>query len=197
MATLASLKKQIAALEAKVQRVTKDEMQSAITKVRKLMTEFGVTIEHLTSSSTAARGRPAGAKTAAVKKTAAKSKGAKPAKYMDPKSGSTWSGLGRVPHWIANAKDRDTFLIGSGGAPAEAKPAVKSAPAKKAAKSVAPVKKAAKAVKTMKPAKAAAPQPAAKAPAKKATAKKVVAKKAAAKKSAPAPMPALPAPAAE
>ena len=38
-------------------------------------------------------------------------KGPQPAKYRDPKSGATWSGKGRAPGWIANAKSRDKFLI--------------------------------------------------------------------------------------
>ncbi|MGN4224231.1 H-NS family nucleoid-associated regulatory protein, partial [Burkholderia gladioli] len=32
-------------------------------------------------------------------------------KYLDPKTGATWSGRGRPPEWIKNAKDRDRFLI--------------------------------------------------------------------------------------
>lgn len=38
-------------------------------------------------------------------------KGAPKARYKDPKSGATWSGHGRAPGWIANAKNRDRFLI--------------------------------------------------------------------------------------
>ncbi|WP_081889788.1 H-NS family nucleoid-associated regulatory protein [Caballeronia sordidicola] len=34
-----------------------------------------------------------------------------PAMYRDPKSGATWSGRGRAPVWIAEAKDRSKFLI--------------------------------------------------------------------------------------
>jgi len=36
------------------------------------------------------------------------------AKYLDPKTGATWTGHGRVPGWIANAKDRSKFLIDGG-----------------------------------------------------------------------------------
>jgi DNA-binding protein H-NS len=32
------------------------------------------------------------------------------AKYRDPVSGSTWSGRGRAPHWIAG-KDREAFVV--------------------------------------------------------------------------------------
>jgi DNA-binding protein H-NS len=42
-------------------------------------------------------------------------------KYRDPKTGSTWSGHGRAPAWIAAAKNRDRFLIDA--STATAKPA--------------------------------------------------------------------------
>jgi DNA-binding protein H-NS len=32
-------------------------------------------------------------------------------KYQDPKTGATWSGRGRAPAWIANAKNRNRFLV--------------------------------------------------------------------------------------
>jgi DNA-binding protein H-NS len=38
-------------------------------------------------------------------------RGPQPAQYQDPKTGATWSGRGRAPAWIANAKDRTKFLI--------------------------------------------------------------------------------------
>ncbi|TCK96972.1 H-NS histone family protein [Paraburkholderia sp. BL9I2N2] len=50
------------------------------------------------------RGPKAAAKSAVVAKPSA-------AKYQDPKTGATWSGHGRAPGWIANAKDRSRFLI--------------------------------------------------------------------------------------
>ncbi|MFL9882877.1 H-NS family nucleoid-associated regulatory protein [Paraburkholderia agricolaris] len=36
-------------------------------------------------------------------------KGPQPALYWDRKSGATWSGRGRVPAWLAGAKDRTRF----------------------------------------------------------------------------------------
>lgn len=38
-------------------------------------------------------------------------RGPQPAMYQDPKTGATWSGRGRAPAWIADAKDRTKFLI--------------------------------------------------------------------------------------
>ncbi|MGF6780821.1 H-NS family nucleoid-associated regulatory protein [Paraburkholderia sp. GAS334] len=63
-------------------------------------------------------------------------RGPQPAMYQDPKSGATWSGRGRAPAWIAEAKDRNKFLIAGGdealvaapvGAASKAKTAVKAA----------------------------------------------------------------------
>ncbi|WP_413657953.1 H-NS family nucleoid-associated regulatory protein [Paraburkholderia phenoliruptrix] len=52
-------------------------------------------------------------------------RGPQPALYRDPKSGATWSGRGRAPAWIANAKDQDRsrFLI-AGQTKAKAKPTI-------------------------------------------------------------------------
>ncbi|WP_322048001.1 H-NS family nucleoid-associated regulatory protein [Paraburkholderia sp. J67] len=91
------------------------------------------------------------------KRTGNYKRGPQPALYRDPKSGGTWSGRGRAPAWIANAKDRTRFLIADADsktveAPAAKKTATarnaaatkKAAPAKQAtaAKKAAPVKKA-------------------------------------------------------
>jgi DNA-binding protein H-NS len=80
--------------------------------------------------------------------------GPQPAKYLDPKTGASWSGRGPAPAWLAAAKDRTKFLVTSAGS-ADAgslrvagkkasakkvatkkavatKPAAKKAPAKKA-----------------------------------------------------------------
>jgi len=63
--------------------------------------------------------------------------GPQPAKYLDPKTGATWSGRGPAPAWLAAAKDRTRFLIGradAGSADAgSAKVAGKKATAKKVA----------------------------------------------------------------
>ena len=176
MSKLTALKKQIAALEAQAERIAKEEMASAIAKVKDIMAEFNLTIEHLTSG--------VGGKRAA-KKAKAKAKTASVAKYADPKTGKTWSGFGRAPGWIAGSKNRDAFLVGKSAAPE----AVVKAPA-------APKKVTAKAAKAVKAAKATSKpvQKKAVTPAKKTATKKVAsvvakktpaAKKSAAKKAAP------------
>jgi len=58
-------------------------------------------------------------------------RGQQPAKYRDPKTGATWSGRGRAPAWLANAKDRAKFSI---AADDKAEAAVKTTKAKSKAK---------------------------------------------------------------
>jgi DNA-binding protein H-NS len=74
-------------------------------------------------------------------------KGPQPAKYLDPKTGATWSGRGPAPAWLAAAKDRSKFLIADAGSSnaGSAKVAGKKAIAKKvAAKEAVATKPAAK-----------------------------------------------------
>ena len=174
MSKLTALKKKIAALEAQAERIAKEEMGSAIAKVKDIMAEFNLTIEHLTQTVSGKRvAKKAKAKTASV------------AKYADPKTGKTWSGFGRAPGWIAGAKNRDAFLVGKIAAPevAAKAPAAPKKAAAKAAKAVKVAKKVPKPVakKASAPAKKASKAKAASVAAKKAPS----AKKPAAKKSAP------------
>jgi DNA-binding protein H-NS len=183
MSKLTALKKQIAALEAQAERIAKAEMSSAIAKIKDIMSQFNLTVEHLTQTVAAKR---------AAKKT--KAKKASVAKYVDPKTGKTWSGFGRAPGWIAGAKNRDDFLVGNSSAAASVAkaPAAAKKIAAKAAKAVKVAKKATKpgAKKSVAAAKKgsvaqAAPVAAKKRPAaKKASAKKSAPKKTASKRAA-------------
>jgi DNA-binding protein H-NS len=109
-------------------------------------------------------------------------KGAQPPKYLNPKTGATWSGRGPAPAWLATVNDRTKFLIdGAAAKPATkvtTKAATKAGKAKSAATSGAVSKKAAAKKVVAKKAVASKKTAAKKAPA----AGKVVAKKAAAKK---------------
>jgi DNA-binding protein H-NS len=68
------------------------------------------------------RGPKSDAKSAVVAKASA-------AKYQDPKTGATWSGHGRAPSWIANAKDRTKYLVNSNASGAASVTASKTKPA--------------------------------------------------------------------
>jgi DNA-binding protein H-NS len=124
------------------------------------------------------------ASVAHAKGTKGQPKGAQPPKYINPKTGATWSGRGPAPAWLATVRDRTKFLIDSAAASKASQPATKAAAkkagkAKSAATSGAVSKKAA--AKKVVAKKAGASR---KTAAKKATAatRKVAAKKVAAKK---------------
>ena|SRR5260370_2069044 len=71
-------------------------------------------------------------------------RGPQPAKYLDPKSGATWSGRGPAPAWLAAAKDRTRFLIADSAAVANGTSAPgKASKSKSSAASGAVAKKAA------------------------------------------------------
>lgn len=178
MSKLAAIKKQIAALEAEAERITKQEISGAIAKVKEIMSTFGLTIEHL-QAKVAGKGRAA-AKTVKVKRS-----GGGVAKYADTKTGKTWSGFGRAPAWIAGARSRDAFLIDKSGIKAS-DAGVKAPVAKKksAAKAAKPAAKKAVAVAKKATRKATARASAKKPPARKA-APKSAAKKSARKTAAP------------
>ncbi|KAH0442653.1 nucleoid-structuring protein H-NS [Paraburkholderia fungorum] len=106
-------------------------------------------------------------------------KGAQPPKYLDPKTGATWSGRGPAPAWLATVKDRTQFLI-DGAAATRNVAAKKGVTAKKAVASKAAAKKSTAAAK-----KTAAKKGAGRPAAKKAVAKKAAVKKTAAAKKTP------------
>ena len=195
--TVNEIKKQIAALEAKAARLAEEETKASVGKVRALMNQLGVTLEHL--SSTAAR-KGAAIKRAIVggKPKTAQRAGKGVIKYRDPATGATWTGFGRAPGWIAGAADRDAFLVSKGAerapktdtsAPrakkrvAAKKATAKKAVGKKAVAKKAPAKKAAKtpvkrAVARKAMSQAAAPATFKRKPSIKAAATKAAAKKA-------------------
>ncbi len=98
MATYRELLAQRNALDEQMAEARQAEVGAAIAQIRELMTQYELTVDDLAPRR---RGRPKGA--AAEKSTVAP-------KYLDPKTGATWSGRGRAPAWIAGKK-RDRFLI--------------------------------------------------------------------------------------
>jgi DNA-binding protein H-NS len=171
MSTYRAVKAEIAKLEKQASDLFKKEMDVVLSKVRALISEYGLTAADLGFAGKAGKA----AKTTRVKAVAAKTAGVP--KYVDPASGKTWTGKGKPPTWIAQAlksgKSKDEFLILKAQAAPVAE--VKAAKVEKAAKP-AKAAKVARAAELAKPAKkSAAPKPAKKAVAKTA-AKKPVAK---------------------
>jgi DNA-binding protein H-NS len=96
MSNLKELLAQIATLQSQVAEVRKTEVGEAISKVRALVEEYGLT---------AADVFPNGKTKVTSKKT-----GSVAPKYRDPATGKTWSGRGLAPKWLAG-KNKDDYLI--------------------------------------------------------------------------------------
>jgi len=93
MATYKQLTQQLEKLQVQVLAAREKEMEAVIAQIKEQIAEYGITAEELGFSGK----RPAARKAAL------------PAKYLNPKTGQTWSGRGRVPAWIG--KHRERFLI--------------------------------------------------------------------------------------
>ncbi|WP_322008014.1 H-NS histone family protein [Paraburkholderia tropica] len=119
MATLDTIRARIAKLEAQAASVAAKQSSGVLAKIRDLMEKHGLTLADIEAHVGKKRGRKPNAKSADARSAVA-------AKYQDPKSGATWSGRGRAPTWIANAKDRSKFEVA--GTPSTNVTKVKAAP---------------------------------------------------------------------
>ncbi|WP_353235765.1 H-NS histone family protein [Diaphorobacter ruginosibacter] len=90
MTTYKELLAQKQMLDQQIADARKIEAKAALANIHALIAEFGFTAQQVFPW------KPAAAKA--------------PAKYRDPVSGSTWSGRGKPPKWIAD-KDRAAFEI--------------------------------------------------------------------------------------
>ena len=85
------------ALEQQITEARRRELTAAISQVRELVAEYGLTQQDVF---------PAG-RTGRVSATS----GTKVApKYRDPATGQTWTGRGKAPKWLQN-EDREKFAI--------------------------------------------------------------------------------------
>jgi DNA-binding protein H-NS len=96
MTTLAELIKQKEALEAQIANTRQSELANAISKVKALVSEHGLTQKDVFGGSKGTKKSSGGGKVAA--------------KYRDPSSGQVWSGRGKAPKWI-DGQDRSRFQI--------------------------------------------------------------------------------------
>lgn len=96
MATYKELLKQQEALALQVEEARKREISDAVTKVRQMVSEFGLTERDVFPSGRRSGGTRTGGKVAP--------------KYRDPATGQTWTGRGKAPKWI-DGKDRSKYLI--------------------------------------------------------------------------------------
>ena len=95
--SLKDLLQQREALEKAIAEARQNEISAAVTKVREIVAEYGLTAQDVFPGRAA---KAAGTK--AVSKVAAK--------YRDPATGQTWTGRGKAPKWI-EGKDRAQFVI--------------------------------------------------------------------------------------
>ena len=92
MTTLQALLDQQAALDRQISAIRNAERARAISDVRALMAQHGLTAADIAAASAEAH------------KGAAKNSGKKvAAKYRDPATGATWTGRGLKPKWLAQA----------------------------------------------------------------------------------------------
>lgn len=96
--SLKDLLQQREALEKAIAEARQNEIASAVTKVRELVAEYGLTAQDIFPGRA---GKSAGAKSSGSKVAA---------KYRDPATGQTWTGRGKAPKWI-EGKDRSQFVI--------------------------------------------------------------------------------------
>lgn len=89
MASLQELLAQKEALDREIESTKKQARTEAITKVRALMTEYGLTSADLNTKVATKAGARAGAKVAI--------------KYRNTDTGDTWSGRGLQPKWLKAA----------------------------------------------------------------------------------------------
>lgn len=98
MATYEELMARKQALEAQIVAARANEVPGVIEQIRELMLRYELTPEDIAPRRR--RGRLAGSSSAVAKKAPL------PPKYMDPKSGKTWSGRGRAPAWLGKRPER-------------------------------------------------------------------------------------------
>ena len=105
MPTLEAIQAKIQRLQEQAEAMKAKQASVVLGRIAELMSKNGISVEDIeayvgNNKDGAIRGKPATTQTSSVA-----------AKYQDPKSGATWSGRGRAPSWIANAKNRDRFLV--------------------------------------------------------------------------------------
>ncbi|QRR07579.1 H-NS histone family protein [Burkholderia sp. MS455] len=96
MATYLELKAQADALARQAEKARLAELDSIIAAILDQIAKYDITPEQLFGRRRAA---------------APSTRPPVAPKYQDPRTGATWSGRGKPPQWIANAKNRDRFLI--------------------------------------------------------------------------------------
>jgi DNA-binding protein H-NS len=133
MATLEQIRAKVKEVRTQAEALAARQSSGAIEKIRELMAKHNLT----TADIEAHVGHKKGGGKPGMKSAGKPTLSA--AKYREPKTGATWTGHGRAPAWIANAKDRTRFLI-NGDSAGSASTAVKPAKAGNYVRGVQPAK---------------------------------------------------------
>jgi DNA-binding protein H-NS len=131
--TYTQITAEISRLQAQAEALLKAETAGVIARIKEAIAVYGITAADL--GLTGSRAAPA-TPTKATQGKAMLQAGV--AKYRDPATGQTWTGRGKPPLWIKDAKDRSKFLIdgsadASSSSPAPARKRASSGKAAKAA----------------------------------------------------------------
>ena len=105
MATLEAITMKIKRLQEQAEALRLKQAETTLERIAELMRKSGVTVADIEAyvGGSARKGRTA--------KKSASGHASAAVKYQNPKTGATWSGRGRAPAWIAQAKNRDKFLV--------------------------------------------------------------------------------------
>lgn len=95
MTSYKQLQAQIEQLQQQAEEARKNELSSAISQIKALMAEYGISASDLGLSG---------------KKKATRTRPALAAKYRNSATGETWSGRGKAPKWM-NLKSKEQYLI--------------------------------------------------------------------------------------
>ncbi len=105
MPTLEAIENKIKRLQEQAEAIRVKAASVTLDRIAELMRKNGITVADVEAHLGGAKRR------GRVGKKATASASAVAPKYINPKTGATWSGRGRTPAWIANAKNRDRFLV--------------------------------------------------------------------------------------
>ncbi len=107
MVNLTELLNQKAELEKQIAEVQRQERTDALTQIRNLMNQYGLSLSDLSGRQTGSRASSKSGGSLAGSKVAAK--------YRNPVTGDTWSGRGLKPKWLsaalASGKSLSDFAI--------------------------------------------------------------------------------------
>jgi DNA-binding protein H-NS len=113
MATLEQIQARVKKLQAQAEAIVAKSAQAAVDQIRELMMKHGLTTADIEAKAKARRNAKVSGRALASRggKASIAGKGKLPAKYLNPKTGETWSGHARPPAWIKDVADRTKFLI--------------------------------------------------------------------------------------